>query len=64
MSAAPRELAPPRITATGLSSGLAARYDDPADPTELTLYDPDGDKELTEWLSVDPASAVSLATMR
>jgi len=64
MSAAPRELTPPRITATGLSSGLAARYDDPADPTELTIYDPDGDKELTEWLSADTETAVALDTMR
>jgi hypothetical protein len=46
------------------STGLLARYDDPADPGELTLYDPASETPLTEWLSTDPETARSLDAMR
>lgn len=64
MSAAPSELRPLPAPAEPESTGLAARYDDPENPTELTLYDPDSDSPLTEWLSADPATVRSLAAMR
>jgi len=64
MSAAPSELRSivPQIEAR--SVGLAARYDDPTDPSELTLYDPESETPLTEWLSADPHTVRSLAAMR
>jgi hypothetical protein len=64
MSAAPSELRPLPAPADPESTGLAARYDDPENPTELTLYDPDTDSQLTEWLSADTRTVRSLAAMR
>jgi len=64
MSGPPCELRALPAPAAAESTGLAARYDDPADPTELTLYDPDRESPLTEWLSADPSTLRSLAAMR
>ncbi|MES3518331.1 MAG: hypothetical protein PPP58_11785 [Natronomonas sp.] len=44
--------------------GLTGRYDDPDDPTELTVFPPDSEAVTTEWLTVDPAAAVPLPEMR
>jgi hypothetical protein len=64
MSAAPSELRPRLVAPDADSAGLAARYDDPDNPTELTLYDPDSESPLTEWLSADLATVRSLTEMR
>lgn len=63
MSAAPGEM-DAGIVPAERSTGLLARYDDPADPGELTLYDPASETPLTEWLSTDPETARSLDAMR
>lgn len=42
---------------------LEAAYDDPDDPTELTLYPPEADCRQTCWLTIDADYAVDLATM-
>lgn len=62
MSAASNELSGTAVPSD--ETGLLARYDDPADPSELTLYDPAGDSALTEWLSVDPEIARPLSEMQ
>lgn len=64
MSAAPGELEPVAALPAATPARLAARYDDPIDPSELTLYDPESEKQTTEWLSADPETARSLEAMR
>ena len=43
---------------------LEWRYDDPSDPAELTVYDPEADRLATEWVTVDRSTAVSFDRIR
>lgn len=43
---------------------LECLYDDPADPTELTVYAPETERLATEWVTVDRSAAVSLERVR
>lgn len=43
---------------------LACLFDDPSDPSELTVFSPETPRMATEWLTVDRASAVRLDRMR
>lgn len=42
-------------------AGIEAAYDDPHDPSELTLFPADSDQVATRWLTVDLEHAVDLA---
>ncbi|WEL19634.1 hypothetical protein [Candidatus Nanohalococcus occultus] len=39
---------------------LERRLDDPDDPSEVTIYDPDADNLTTTWLTADLEVAVDL----
>ncbi|MHB9287228.1 hypothetical protein ACKVMT_09355 [Halobacteriales archaeon Cl-PHB] len=41
------------------TSALVAAYDDPAEPSEVTLY-PTGADDVTEWITADVDLAVDL----
>jgi len=43
---------------------LSYRYDDAADPQELTVFAPGSERLSTEWLTVPADAAVDLAEMR
>jgi len=43
---------------------LECPFDDPADPSELTVFAPDTDSLATEWLTVDWETARSLDRLR
>ncbi len=43
---------------------LACLYDDPSDPSELTVFSPETPRTVTEWLTVDRASAIRLDRIR
>lgn len=43
---------------------LECRFDDPADPSELTVFAPGERRVATEWLTVDRATAVPLDWIR
>ena len=43
---------------------LECLYDDPADPTELTVYAPETERLATEWVTVNRSAAVSLERVR
>lgn len=43
---------------------LECRYDDPADPAELTVYAPETERLATEWVTVNRSAAVSLERVR
>jgi hypothetical protein len=43
---------------------LECLLDDPADPTELTIFTPETDKLATEWISADRTAARSLDGLR
>jgi hypothetical protein len=46
------------------SAELTCRYDDPADPAELTIFPPEVRSCATEWLTVDCSTAVRLDRIR
>jgi hypothetical protein len=35
-------------------------FDDPDDPSEITVFTPRGERTATEWITVDAATAVSV----
>lgn len=39
---------------------LGCLYDDPLDPTELTIFVPDPSARTTAWITVDESTAISL----
>lgn len=39
---------------------LCCLYDDPLDPSELTIFVPEPSARTTAWITVDKATAVSL----
>jgi hypothetical protein len=43
---------------------LECRYDDPDDPSELTVFSPELPNRATEWLTVDRATAIPLDRFR
>ena len=43
---------------------LECLYDDPASPSEVTIFSPGTPEMATEWLTVDRSSAVGLDRMR
>jgi hypothetical protein len=43
---------------------LECLYDDPSNPSELTIFSPEPPAMATEWLTVDRAAAVRLDRMR
>lgn len=60
-----REFSPPE---SGLGdvprSELGCLYDDPDDPSELTIFVPETPARTTAWITVDEPSAVSLERHR
>jgi|AntRauTorcE11898_2_1112593.scaffolds.fasta_scaffold14725_3 hypothetical protein len=42
---------------------LDYRYDDPADPDEVTIYDTDAEEPTTTWVTVSIEDTVSLDTV-
>ena len=44
--------------------GLECRYDDPFDPSELTVYAPGERRRVTEWITVEHTAAVRLDRVR
>lgn len=45
---------------TAADSEFAHRYDDPEDPSELTIFAPESQKLTTEWITADRSTAVAL----
>jgi len=43
---------------------LECLFDDPADPSELTIFSPEGGNIATEWVTADRSTARSLDRMR
>jgi len=43
---------------------LACLYDDPSNPSELTIFSPETPRMATEWLTVDRSAAVRLDRMQ
>lgn len=43
---------------------LDCLYDDPATPTELTIFSPETERRATEWVTVDQSVALSLDRIR
>lgn len=39
-------------------------YDDPVDPSELTIFAPTEDRLATEWITVDRSAAVPIEVVR
>ncbi len=48
-------------TDDGSAAGIEAAYDDPEEPSELTLFTTDPERVATRWLTVDIEHAVDLA---
>ncbi|MFB6311367.1 MAG: hypothetical protein ABEH64_09345 [Salinirussus sp.] len=48
---------------TETTTPLEAAFDDPSNPTQVTLYPPDGECRTTCWLTADIDTAVDLAGM-
>lgn len=46
------------------TESLHAAYDDPENPTVLTVFPARTDRRETRWLSIDVAHAVALADVR
>lgn len=49
---------------TGSGPSLECLYDDPVDPSELTVFSPRDDRLATEWMTVDLATAIPIDRMR
>ncbi|EMA03835.1 hypothetical protein SAMN05443574_102347 [Haloarcula vallismortis] len=43
---------------------LDCLYDDPEDPSELTIFPSDSHQSVTEWVTADRSAAVSLEELR
>ena len=43
---------------------LACLYDDPFDPSELTIFVPEASARTTAWITADESTAVSLEECR
>lgn len=43
---------------------LECLYDDPSEPSELTIFSPDGESMVTEWMTADRSTAVALDRLR
>lgn len=43
---------------------LECLYDDPLDPSELTIYAPDGQRFATEWVTADQSAAIPIDQIR
>jgi len=43
---------------------LDCLYDDPEDPSELTIFPSDRHQSVTEWVTADRSAVVSLAELR
>ncbi|SEA35651.1 hypothetical protein SAMN04488065_2799 [Haloplanus vescus] len=60
------EDAMPVVTALGTEPEfeLECLYDDPSNPSELTVFTPETERLATEWVTVDQSTAVSLEEVR
>lgn len=43
---------------------LECLYDDPSEPSELTIFSPEGESMVTEWITADHSAAVALDSVR
>ncbi|MFD1632396.1 hypothetical protein ACOZ4L_06330 [Haloplanus ruber] len=43
---------------------LECLFDDPSDPSELTIFSPEGENLATEWVTADRSTARSLERIR
>jgi hypothetical protein len=43
---------------------LHCLFDDVANPTEVTVFSPEGERTMTEWITADTTLAVSLDELR
>lgn len=53
-----------RVPAFASEFELRGRYDDPEDPTELTVFSPGSDRITTEWVTADRSVLVPLDGIR
>ncbi|WP_248897973.1 hypothetical protein [Haloplanus halobius] len=59
----PAETPQPAVSSTAQFE-LAYRYDEPSNPSTLTVFTPETERCTTEWLTVDRPTAVSLDAVR
>jgi hypothetical protein len=50
--------------ATAARYELHCLFDDVANPTEVTVFSPEGERTMTEWITADTTLAVSLDELR
>lgn len=44
--------------------GLGCLFDDPSNPSTVTVFSPETDRLRTEWLTADRSTAVALESVR
>mgnify|MGYP000474713802 CR=1 FL=1 len=55
---------PPAALRAAPEFELECLFDDPSDPSELTIFSPEGENLATEWVTADRSAAWSLERIR